>query len=75
MNYIHLSVLHKVIEKGEFSLRFVDEEGNIIYAPRCICTSFHSSGKTLNIKLLISGVIRTVRRCTITEYNDQEVAI
>lgn len=75
MSIINLSNIHKVIEKGEFSMMFVAKEGNIVSADRCICTSFHSAGRTLNIKFIPSGQIRTVRRCTIINYNGQEVSL
>ena len=70
---MHLSTLHKVVEKGEFSLEFVAEKGNKVKVDKAICSSFHSAGKTMNIKLIPSEEIRTVIRVTITKFNGKEV--
>jgi hypothetical protein len=72
---ILLSNLHKMVEKGAFSIAFVAESGEIIHCEHAICTSWHSRGRTMNIKLITSRVVRTVRRCTIIAFNDQEVAL
>lgn len=69
------SNLHKTIEKGEFSLDFVASDGELVHVERAICTSWHSRGRTMNIKILPSNEIRTIRRCTIVAFNDEEVAI
>jgi len=74
---LHISQIHKLVEPPgtEFSLRFIAKEGNEVTASSCVCTSFHSSGRTMNIKFLSSGEIRTIRRCTIIEFNGQEVVL
>jgi hypothetical protein len=72
---IHISEVHRIVERGEFSLRFVATTGEVIEAKRCICSSFHSDGRTMNIKFCDSGQIRKVRRCTIISINQQEVAL
>lgn len=72
---LHISMIHTLVEKGEFSLKFVAKSGAIVSCPRCICTSFHSSGRTLNLKFCDSGEIRKVRRVSITAFNGQEVAL
>lgn len=69
---VHISDLYKVIEKGEFSIEFVKEDGSIVVGKRCICTSFHSEGSTLNLKFCDSGEIRKIRRSTIISFNGQE---
>lgn len=69
------SELHKFVEKGEFSIAFVAEAGYIVKCDRAICTSWHSYGRTMNIKFLDSKQIRTVRRCTIIAFNDEELAL
>jgi hypothetical protein len=71
----HISQLHKVVEKGEFAIAFVAEEGYIVSTNRAICTSFHSRGRTMNIKFCDSEQIRTIRRCTIISFQEQEVAL
>jgi hypothetical protein len=72
---VHISAVHKIVEHGEFSIQFVSRTGENIIGKRCICTSFHSSGRTLNLKFCDSNEIRKVRRCTITKVNNQEVAL
>lgn len=70
---MHLSELHKIVERGEFSLKFVSECGEIIHVPRCICTSWHSGGATMNIKILASGQVRKINRYTIIEINGKNL--
>jgi len=70
---LHSSDIHKIVEKGEFSIRFVSTSGAIVNGQKVICSSFHSSGRTMNVKFCDSAQIRTVRRCTITHINNQEV--
>jgi hypothetical protein len=63
----------EVREREEFSITWVAENGEYIHGKRCACTSFHSNGRTLNVKFLDSGEFRKVRRCTITEFAGHEV--
>lgn len=72
---VHISEISRITEKGEFSLAFVGTTGEVIRGERCICTSFHSQGRTMNIKFCDSGQIRKVRRCSIIEINNQEVVL
>lgn len=72
---IHISQLHKIVERGEFSVKFVKTNGELVSGKRVICSSFHSEGSTINLKFLESGQIRKVRRCTITEINGEEVVL
>lgn len=72
---MHLSYLHTAVTRGEFSLKFVAEDGQVISIPRCVCTSFHSAGRTLNIKLCDSGEIRKVVRLSIIELNGKQLYI
>ena len=74
---LHISQIHKQVEPAgtEFSIKFTAKEGNEVMAEKAACTSFHSSGRTMNIKFLPSGEIRTIRRCTITEFNGEEVVL
>ena len=72
-NTMHISQLHRAIERGECSLAFVSERGERIRLDRCVCPSFHSSGQTLNVKICASGEIRKVNRYTIVEFNGKEV--
>ncbi len=71
---IHESKIFELIQVHPvFSLTFVSASGELVKAENCQCTSFHSSGKTMNIKLAGSGLIRKVNRKTITNFNGQEV--
>lgn len=72
---IHISEVHRIVERGEFSLKFVATSGEIIDVKRAICSSFHSEGRTMNIKFCDSGQIRKVRRCSIIEINGKEVVV
>ncbi len=72
---VHLSDIHKLVEHGEFSIEFVKSDGSIVQGKRCICTSFHSEGDTLNIKFCDSEEVRKIKRVTIIKFNGQEVAI
>lgn len=69
---VHIGSLYKTIENIEFSIAFVKENGEKIQCTDCICTSFYSKGKTLNIKLLKSGQVRKVRRSSIINFNGEE---
>ena len=58
---------------GEFSVTWVAADGHKVFVPEAVCTSFHSAGKTMNIRCKASGEIRKVRRLTIIEINGTEV--
>lgn len=70
---MHLSELHKFVAdpSREFALSFVAKGGEVVTVSRCVCTSFHSSGRTLNIMLLPSRQVRKVIRHTILTVNNQ----
>lgn len=70
---MHISKIHELVEKGEFSIEFVSEKGELVKVPRATCSTFHSAGKTMNIHLLQSNQVRTIRRVTITKFNGKEV--
>lgn len=73
---IHESKLFEVVQsKQSFSLWWVSSSGELVKADNCRCTSFHSSGKTMNIRLNGSGLIRKVNRKTVTNFNGQEVFV
>lgn len=72
---VHISQLHKIVERGEFSISFVSRSGEVITGKRCICTSFHSKGRTMNIKWCDSGQIRKVRRVSVIHINGEEVVL
>lgn len=70
---MQISRLHRLVRDGEFSIRFVSADGEVIEVSRCTCTSWYSSGQTLNIKLCESAEIRKVNRYTIIEINKEEM--
>ncbi|MDR2064451.1 MAG: hypothetical protein LBP85_01880 [Prevotellaceae bacterium] len=73
---IHISQIHKEVQRlPEFSIKFVNREGDIITCDKCICTSWFSNGRTMNIKFLNSGEIRKIRRVSIIEFNGQRVVL
>ena len=72
---MYMSKLHKVVKRGEFSMKFVGELGDVISVDRCVRTSWHSKGATMNIKLLVSGQIRKVNRYTIIEINGEPLCL
>ena len=70
---IHESKLFELVQAHKsFSLRFVTADGELVTVDECSCTSFHSAGKTMNIKLS-NGQFRTVNRKTVTAFNGEEV--
>ena len=75
-NLLHLSQLNELVRNGVvFAFSFVDKKGIVIEGKECVCTSFHSAGRTMNIKWLQSGEIRKVRRCSIISFNGLEVVL
>ncbi|MBQ8959373.1 MAG: hypothetical protein IJ057_12895 [Bacteroidales bacterium] len=71
---IHESKLFELVQTHpSFSLRFVTAEGELVAVDECRCTSFHSSGKTMNILIPASGLVRKVNRKTVTAFNGEEV--
>ncbi len=73
---IHISQLNKEVDRPErFSFKFVSESGELIHIKAAVLTSWHSSGKTMNVKLFPSEEIRTIRRITIVEWNGKEVCV
>lgn len=73
---IHSSKIHELVELHKtFSIGWIAESGERIHVRKARCTSFHSSGDTLNLLLIDSGQIRKVNRITITEFNGEEVVL
>lgn len=71
---IHEKKLFELVQiHPSFSLQFVAANGELVKVDECRCTSFHSSGKTMNIRIASSGQIRKVNRKTITAFNGKEV--
>lgn len=73
---IHESKIFELAQaQGTFSLEWVSEKGERVKADECQCTSFHSSGATMNVMLFPSKQIRKVNRKTIVAFNGVEVFI
>ena len=70
---IHESKVFELVQAHKsFALQFVAQSGELVTVEQCQCTSFHSEGKTMNIKLP-NGLFRKVIRKTITKFNGEEV--
>ncbi|MDO5341309.1 MAG: hypothetical protein Q4F69_02495 [Bacteroidia bacterium] len=73
---IHESKVFEIVQLlGNFSLKFVSKTGELVAVDECSCTSFHSSGRTMNIRLKGSGLVRKVVRKSVVEINGEEVFI
>ena len=71
---IHESKLFELVQiHPSFSLTYVSKSGELITVDECRCTSFHSSGKTMNILIAGSGLVRKVIRKTVIRFNGEEV--
>ena len=69
---IHESKLFELVQMHPvFSLSFVAKSGELVEVDDC--TSFHSFGKTMNILILASRLVRKVNRKTVTAFNGEEV--
>lgn len=74
MAKIHESQIFEFVQlKPEFSITWVAEDGRKITVDHAKLTSFHSSGRTLNVMCVNSGEIRKVNRLTIIEIDGTEV--
>lgn len=56
-----------------FQIKFVKENGEIREYKRCVLTSFHSAGDTLNVMPDGEQYPRKIRRVTIIEFNNIRV--
>jgi hypothetical protein len=73
---IHISQIHKEVQSlPEFSMIFVNKEGEIVECMRCVCKSWHSEGRTMNVMFMESGEIRKIRRVSIIEFNGQRMVL
>lgn len=71
---MHLTEARKVIESGEeVSLAFWTKSGEIVHAPRVVCTSSHFHGNTFNLKWKDSDQFRKVKAVTIHNVNGEEI--
>lgn len=69
---MHISALPQLLSdpQNELSMEFVKSNGELVCISRCVCTSYHSAGRTINIKVLPSGEIRKVVRISILSVNN-----
>ena len=71
---IHESKLFELVQMHPtFSLAFVAASGELVKLEKCRCTSWHSLGKTMNVLIPASGLVRKVNRKTIVNFNGEEV--
>ena len=71
---IHESKLFELVQVLKtFSLQWVSGSGELVKVDECRYTSWHSSGKTMNVLIPASGLVRKVNRKTITAINGKEV--
>ena len=74
MAKIHESQIFEDVQSvKEFSITWIAEDGRKIFVPQAKVTSFHSSGRTMNIECIASGKINKVVRLTVVELNGMEV--
>ncbi len=76
---LHQSVIHHIMERRDashipvpFAVQFVKKTGEIVDVAECVCTSSFHQG-TFNIKILVSGEIRKIRKTSILKVNNQSV--
>ncbi len=73
---IHISKIFELAATHkEFSLAWIAADGRRVEVRDATCTSVHSSGSTMNIKCIASGEIRKVNRCSVIEFNGEEVVL
>lgn len=76
MAYIRQGVLHELVERlQQFSITWATEHGHWATVEHATCTSWHSSGDTMNIKDTDTGNLFTVIIDTIKLFNGKEVVL
>lgn len=74
---IRHTLIHKVIEANKekpFSIVFHKiSTGEKVKLLEVVRTSVDYKARTMNVKNLVNGDVRTIRTITITEFNEQEV--
>lgn len=74
MNIIHSSELHK-LEGKTFDIEFIKKNGKIRTVKDVLCTSFWSSGLTMNIKYPGYPKPVKIRRTQIMKINGKELVL
>jgi hypothetical protein len=79
---LHISKISLVCERKDgagvpvpFSFKAVTLDGRIIDGSACVITSSNHARRTVNVKYLDSGEIRTIRLISFIDINGQEVVI
>ena len=76
MAYIRQGVLHELVERlQQFSITWATEHGHWATVEHATCTSWHSSGDTMNIKDTDTVNLFTVIIDTIKLFNGKEVVL
>ena len=58
-----------------FSISFYKKNGEIVNIDKCECTSVHSKGETMNIRLIPSGEIRKIKLINIRFFNGEKIYV
>jgi len=73
---IHSSKIYELVDVVPvFSIAWISKSGEKIYVRKARCTSFHSSGETMNIMIIESGQVRKINRISIIEFQGEEVIL
>lgn len=74
MNYIHGSELYK-LEGETFDIEYIKKDGVVRKVKNVLCTSFWSSGQTMNIKYPGYNHPVKIRRIQIIKINGKELIL
>jgi len=74
-NMPHIAQVLETPIGQEFSIEFTTSKGERIKCKRACFTSIHSSGTTVNIRLIESQQIRSIQKYSIIKFNKQNVWI
>ncbi len=72
MNIMYARELYK-LEGKTFDITFIKKDGEVVDAKDVVCTSFYSSGATMNIKFVGYSHPIKINRLQITHINGKEL--
>ena len=75
MNSMHINTARKIMDRAEFSIRFLTEKAEFRYIERAVSLKYNFRNGTRTIKAIPSGQIRRIRDALIYQLNDIEVFI
>ena len=80
LDRIHYSKIKEIVEQREggrpkeFCLQFCKKStGEIVTYQKCLLTSWHSTGGTMNVLVVGESQPRKIRRCLITKIDNLKV--